>query len=332
MVAGLLLLGSVAGCGGSNSTTPPPPPPPTIGQIYVTKGTGAPVARFKASDNGDVPPQEEMTQLLPRVNSLCIDPLHNRLAGTSFDGTPIVVVIDSASNTTGGLARQISGTSTALFTPGSCALDGTTDLLYVRDTGTGAVAGASVILVFGPASSATGNIAPLHTIVLPFSASNVVVDPANNRLFVGDLSNSTVNVYDNASTLDGAVVPNRTITGPATQLSQSGWLAFESSGHLVVGFNSRVLVFSNAGTINGNVAPSASCTLSSGSFAQFAVSPNAELYVTLFNPEILVYSNIFAASGTITPARTITGPLTDLDSQLPGIPPLIQGVAVDPTR
>jgi len=330
-----LLLCILAGCGGSTTTTTPPPP--AIGQIYVAKGIGNPIANFRAGDNGDIAPRQEINILansLAKPTTLCIDVPHNRLAGTSNDGIPIVVLIDNAS----GLStppRLITGAATTMRGPGGCALDGTTDLLYVSDTGS--IAGASSILVFGPASTVSDNISPRHTILVPSSGAAIAVDPANDRLFVTDATNNAIQVYDSASTLDGAVTPSRTISGPLTQLSQLGSLAFESTGHLVVGsafFNnaSAVRVFANAGSLNGNVAPSAVFSLSTGTMSQISVTPAGELYVVGFSPQIVVFSNVFNATGTLNPVRVIAGPHTDLDSNIPGAPPLVSGIAVDPTR
>jgi hypothetical protein len=174
-----LALAWLAGCGGSSST-PNTPPPPTIGQIYITKGTGAPIVRFRAGDNGDVAPQQEIG-VLAHPTTLSLDVAHDRLAATSFDGTPIVVLIDNAS-TVSTAERLISGAATTMRGPGSCALDGAADVLYVADTGS--VPAANAILAFGPASTASGNIAPLRTVIVPYFIAAMVVDPANNRLFV----------------------------------------------------------------------------------------------------------------------------------------------------
>jgi WD40 repeat protein len=323
-----LLLGALAGCGGSGTTAPPPP---TIGQIYVAKGTGAFIARFKAGDNGDAAPQAGLGTA--RTNSLCFDVQHNRLAGTSADGPAILVLIDNPS--TSSVSRSISGANTTMNFPGGCALDGTADVLYAVDAN--ALVGATAIFAFGPASTASGNIAPLHTIAVSYAVGGIAVDPANNRLFVADSTNNVINIYDAASTLNGAANPSRTIGGPLTQLAQVGPLAFDPSDRLLVGSSfinsgTAVRVFSNAGSINGNVAPSASFALANSTMDQIAVTPAGDLYVVNSAPEILVFANVFTASGTINPVRIITGPNTQLDTPIRGIPPLVIGIAVDPTR
>lgn len=329
LVAGLILLGVLAGCGGSGTPTAPPP---TLGQIYVAKGTGAFIVRFKAGDNGNVAPQSGMSPA--PTNSLCFDVEHNRLAGTSADGPATLVLVDNA-NSALPVSRLISGANTTMNFPGGCALDGAADILYAVDDN--AIAGATAIFAFGPASTASGNIAPLHTIAVPYAVSGIAVDPANNRLFVADSTDSVINIYDAASTLNGAVTPSRTIGGPLTHLAQLGPLTFESSGHLVVGSSfasngSAVQVFSNAGSINGNVAPSASFTVLTGGMSQIAATPDGAFYVVNSAPQVLAFANVFNANGAINPVRVIAGPQSTLDSTFPGVPPLVIGIAVDPTR
>jgi DNA-binding beta-propeller fold protein YncE len=72
-------------------------------------------------------------------------------------------------------------------------------------------------------------------------------------------SGSSILVYDAASTQNGAVVPNRTITGAATQLSSPQGVYIDSTNNLLYVANSganSVLVFNNASTAFGNIAPS----------------------------------------------------------------------------
>jgi hypothetical protein len=64
-----------------------------------------------------------------------------------------------------------------------------------------------------------------------------------------------------------------------------------------------------------------------------------QIYVTKVNfRDILRFrardNGDVAPQQTITPpsVRIITGPNTNLDSTFPGVPPLIEGIAVDPTR
>lgn len=329
LVLSFLLLSVLAGCGGSNNTQNPPPP--TVGQIYVARATFGQVLRFRAGDNGNIAPQQSLDSQAHPI-SMCIDVAHNRIGATSHDGnTAIVLLIDNVSSFAGAI-RMISGAATTMRGPAGCALDGNADLIYIIDGGA-----TTSILVFGPASTALGNIAPSRVILLPYTAISIALDPVSNRLFVADSTNNVINVYDSASTLNGAVTPSRTIGGPQTQLTQVGSIALESSGHLaVVSFSSNtgpttIRIFSNAATLNGNVSPSAAFSLLINGIEQIAVTPAGDLYTT-DSLNILAFSNVFSATGTLAPVRIIAGPNTQLPSIIPAIPPLVNSIAVDPTR
>jgi hypothetical protein len=285
------------------------------------------ILRFKAGDSGNVSPQAT-GQFTQHSLSLALDVSHDRLV--ALGGVdPSFLLFDNASKAFGSsLPRVISGPATTLGGPTSAAFDGAADLLYV-------VVNSSNILVFGPASTVTGNVAPQRTINLGFRARGMVLDPGNNRLFVSDIDNTAIKVFDNASTLSGAVLPTRTISGAATQLSFPGDLLLDSAGRLIVVGNSgppaTILVFANAGAANGNVAPAAASVIDSAN--QIAVSPSGDLYVVA-SFKVAVYGNIASASGALTPIRVVSGSNSGLD---PPFPPgagtwCICGVALDPTR
>ena len=323
LVLSFLLLSVLAGCGGSNNTQNPPPP--TVGQIYVARATFGQILRFRAGDNGNIAPQQSFDSHANPVN-MCIDVAHNRIGATSNDGPAILLLIDNVSTFPSAI-RMISGAATTMHGGGACALDGNADLIYIIDGGA-----PSNILVFGPASTAVGNIAPSRVILLPYAASGIALDPVSNRLFVADRTNNVINVYDSASTLNGAVTPSRTIGGPQTQLTDLRSIALESSGHLaVVSGPTTVRIFSNAATLNGNVSPSAAFSLLTDEIEQLAVTPAGDLY-TVDGLNILAFSNVFSATGTLAPVRIIAGPITQLPSVIPATPPLVISIVVDPTR
>jgi len=330
----LILL--VTGCGGGPQQIVPPPntPPNTpataAGKLYVTNGSTNSILRFPAGATGNVGPQTKVVPPETAPISLALDVAHDRLAAMSFADAS-VVVMDNASTTLGPV-RTIAGAATTMRSPHQIAMDSTADLLYVLNQD---IVGTH-ILVFGPASTISGNVAPLHTFDPSDVPLTIALDSANNRLFAS--SGLSIEIYDNASTLSGPVTPNRTISGPLTQINApSGPLALDNAGHLIMAtrsFPSTVLVFANAGTANGNVAPATFAVIGANSPTQLALSPSGDLYVVDGNPALNVYSNIITATGSLTPARTITGPNTGLDPpQSPQlIPALIIGVALDPTR
>jgi hypothetical protein len=330
-VCGMLAL---AGCGGSSSTSNPPPP--TIGKAYVAGAFS--IMRYPAGGNGNISPENSIKlPLSEEPGVLALDVAHDRLVTGANGSIPEVVLGDNAS-TTMQPVRVISGAATTMLFAGHVAIDSVNDLVYVVSASS-SLAVTSNILVFGPASTISGNVAPLRTISLTLLIAGMALDVANNRLFLSDQA-GFINVYDNASTLNGAVVPNRVITGAATQVVIPGALALDTSGRLIVAnrsniippFTNNILIFSNAGAINGNVAPAATATLADNQMAQaMAISPAGELYVVDGGASLTVYSNIATATGGLLPSRVISGPNTGLNPG-PAIPPAVLGVAMDPTR
>jgi hypothetical protein len=333
------------GCGGSHDPNGPPPPP-LKGQLYVAKPAPAKILRFRAGDSGDVSPQALGTPSVPSgaLGGAAVDVMNDRLAVASSATTSpgSVTLIDHVSTAfcpagCSGIVRVISGPATTLSGIGTPpALDGKHDLLYVLNFPGGG--SPPNIVVFGPASTITGNVAPQRTLTTTFTIGELVLDPGNDRLFVIDKTNQAVAVFDGASTLNGAVVPNRVIAGPATQISAPFHLALDNTASLLVvdlgaqiASVPHILVFNNPGTANGNIAPMASSILADQTDQplQIAVSPDGELF-TVKGSKIEVYSNIAASSGNLGPSRVISGPNTQLDDF--AVPTVILGVAVDPTR
>ena len=311
-----VVLIAAVGCGSSTNT----PPQPTIGQIYAGRGIVPTMFRFKAGDNGNIAPQALFSVAPNEPIFLTFDVAHDRLAAAS--GNTTFQLFDKVS---AGFSatRTISTPNTG----GPIALDGTADVLYV-------VRNSSTIQAYGPASTMTGDVVPLRTLTIAAISfiGGMAVDGANNRLFVSDPANNAIEVFDNASSLSGAVVANRVISGATTKFFFPGPLSLDNSGRLVVSSTriENVLVFANPGLANGDVAPAIAVSLRTIP-SSVAVSSTGELYAANIDFSIVVY-NIANASGAITPVRVIAGENTMLDPHFPGVPASMFGIAVDPTR
>lgn len=130
--------------------------------------------------------------------------------------------------------------------------------------GTGATGGQlyvttpNSILRFSNAETVNGNTAPDATITsTSFSVlQRLIVDPANNRLYVVSQGNKEILIFDNASTLSGSVTPTRFIGGGNTGLTTPLDLALDTNNDLLyVADGSTIFLFTSASTVNGNVAP-----------------------------------------------------------------------------
>lgn len=330
IVAGVLVF---LGCG---STTTPPTTAQAQGKLYVVvpfspSGTGA-IVRFDnpSALSGDVSPAATITGDLTRLSFLqtnvALDRANDRLftlVSTGAAGAAILVY-DHISTKSGDLApdRVIEGLSTRLVSSGPIVVDGTRDILYAE---AGIDASHEDILTFANASTLSGNVAPSSILQITpagITASDMVLDQANNRLFLL-MNDQSVNVFDNASTLaSGLMIPDRTITGPDTGLTGVTHMALDASGRLLVGnlsspASNSILIFANAATANGDVAPVATITgtatgLNVGGPNAMAVisgpssSPGGDLYVNVESGTVLVFKNLNTANGNIAPDHSFS--------------------------
>ncbi|HEY7404451.1 MAG TPA: hypothetical protein VIB39_13075 [Candidatus Angelobacter sp.] len=325
------LIALAAGCGGSSAPPPPPPPAFSVGKLYVTNspsnGTDT-LLRFNAGNTGNVAPEMTFdTSLQPGTQFLSLDVTHDRLAGFSLFANSIMIVDNVSSASCCAPPRFISGAATGLNRAFQGAIDSNRDVIYALNTD-------STIVVLGPASTISGNVAPLRRLSTAASVGGIALDSVNDRLFLSDSAGNAILIFDNASTLNGTVTPSRTISGAATLLTSPGPLALDNSGRLVVASTqnpARIAVFSGAATANGNVAPLSTSTLATITF-QIAVFGNGDLYSASGGSSVSAYTNIAGATGTLAPARTISGPNTGLNPPFPTALSGVIGIALDSTR
>jgi hypothetical protein len=173
------------------------------------------------------------------------------------------------------------------------------------------------ILRFSSAETVSGNTAPTATLTST-SFSNLqrlIVDTANDRLYVVSQGTKAILIFDNASTtLSGSVTPTRIIAGTNTGLTTPLDLALDTTNNILyVADGISVFLFANASTVNGNPSPASTIILGDniGGLA-FDVSNNL-LYVSdpagdtidqLNNPNLQV--------GIAQPSAQIAGPDTKL--------------------
>lgn len=306
---------------------------PGLGQLYVATNTS--ILRFNNAlqVNGNTSPAATIIGASTTLSSpehLLVDPTGDRLFVANSGGSSILI-FDPASTATGNVApaRTISGASTLLSVPHDLAIDPVNNLLYVAD--------GTQILVFQSASTANGNVPPVHNIGLGFAVGAIVLDVADNRLYVADTSGNTIERLEGASLQDGAAVVAASIGGTDTGLARPQGLVLDATGRLVVAnaAGPSITIYATPATASGDVLPSATISGAGTQLRgpdQIVLDPatnNGELYVAdNLLGAILVFSQIDTSGGTgnVPPTRNISGTSTGLAANG------VNGVALDPTR
>jgi 6-phosphogluconolactonase (cycloisomerase 2 family) len=334
----LLLIVVLSGCvisprrtlGGGPTPTPTPTPSPTptptpapaaTGKLYVTSGSQNSIVRFDNAFtvNGNVAPAANINGAATTLSVpiyLALDSTADRLFAVNRS-TASILVFDQVSTKTGNVApnRTISGAATNLFVPVQPFLDSTRNLLYVSDD--------VDVLVFANASTANGNAASARDIQPGFSVGAIFVDSTNDRLFVTDPNGNAVDIYDNASTLNGsATTPSRQIKGASTGLASPVGLQIDGSGRLVVSNATppSITVYAAAATANGNISPVATISGSNTGFVspnQIAFDTTARDTLYVVDPgagSIFVFTSFTIANGNLAPTRIINGSSTTLST------------------
>lgn len=310
-----------------------------FGRIYVSDSVNNSIIRFDnaLTVTGNATPGTTISGSSTTLSSpqyLFLDVGNNRLFVANQGGSNILV-FDSMSTQAGNAApnRAIGGPATQLISPVDVALDRVKDLLYVADSST------TNIQVFANGSTANGNATPLHTLAIGFPAAALFIDSANNRLFVADntIANA-VHVFDAASTLNGAVTANRTVTGGTTQLNQPKGLQVDNAGRLIVSnaLGSSITFYASAATANGDITPAATIAGSNTGLSNPTqltlnnATTTGDLYVVDGGAaSVLIFANIGGANGNVVVSRNINGSNTGLG----GAGSLaIKGIALDTTR
>lgn len=327
----IFLLVFIFGCSDPRNTASLGGGGTNVGQLYVS--TNSAILRFNnaLAATGNVTPVGTITgaaATLSNPQHLVVDPSANRLFVANQGGSS-VLVFESASTTTGNVTptRTISGPATLLSAPHDLALDPTNNALYVAD--------GTQILVFSSASTTNGNVPPVHNISVGVAVGAILLDVANNRLYVASGSGNLIDRLEGASLQDGNAVVAASISGANTGLAQPEGLALDNTGRLIVSNASgpSITIYANAATANGNITPTATIA---GANTQL-VGPNqillnpvpsgGDLYVAdSVGGKVLIFSNVAGANGNTTPTRTIGGAGTGLVANA------VNGVALDTTR
>lgn len=256
---------------------------PVNKRLYVTtRLPAAQILEWENADtiNGNIAPTRVIAGAATgltacQLGSIAVDASRNRIyAGCRSSAIRIWA---NANTTTGDVAPTavISGVTTTLGDDvQQLYLDEPHDRLYVANDSSGAT---SVVSVFDNVSTLTGaqDIAPTRSInVAGWDIRGVSVDPVRDMLYVASReADGAIYVVNNASTANGTVVANRTITG-LTLLKQM--MTVQIAGNTLLAFNdsaSDFRVFENASTVNGAAAPTRSIPIGMANGGGFFYAP-----------------------------------------------------------
>jgi len=333
----LVLMGSLAGCVISPRRGTTNTGGPTGGKLFVA--TAGSILRFGSAltANGNVAPEATISGSQTQLSSpqrILLDVTNNRLLIANQGGGSILI-FQNASTASGNIAPNAVLTSPSnMVSPVDLAIDAGANLLYVAD--------GQNILVFSGQGSLSGNVntPPVRTVNFTFTIGAILLDAANNRLFIADPADNAVQILPNASSANG---PGTSLVNPLvganTLLQHPNGLAFDGAGRLIVSNLSTpsITIYpASAIPAGGNVAPVASLTGSSTKLAgpgQLAFNSSAgssgELYVAdALAPGLFTFLNAgaFTLNDNLTPTRSISGSGTNLNANA------VNGMTLDTSR
>lgn len=155
--------------------------------------------------------------------------------------------------------------------------------------------------------SGTGGTTPVPASGGPTA---LFIDPIHDQLYVANTGGNSVQIYDNASLLNGGTTPDRTLTGKLTTLSAPTGIYVDTTRNLlfVSNGNNQILVFSNAATVVGDVAPARSLAGLSSPDGIFVDIFNDRLYVANRGANsVLVFNKASSVNGSPAPDRVLSG-------------------------
>jgi hypothetical protein len=165
-----------------------------------------------------------------------------------------VVRVPNVSTAEGAITEYVALNLGAYGGPSDLAYDDVRDVLYVRASG--------ALLAFDDATTSGALQPPARVVTSPFlDLPNVrlALDVEADRLFLS-WTNGVVAVYDDVSTVDGAVAQDRTIAVDTPTVTFTWGLAYDAGrDELYVAdqrYGAAVYVIASASTADGAVAPS----------------------------------------------------------------------------
>jgi hypothetical protein len=245
---------------------------------------------------------------------------------------PSITVYPNASTANGNVvpARNVQGANTGLNAPVTLAISPVNDLLFVANN-----AGTFDINVFAGASTSgfLGNLPPARTIKsaalmnplgINFGVATAANAAANDDLYVANVGNNKILVFANASTRNGPITPDRTMTnalftGIFDCFVDSGDRLYVVNGSGGGANKNKIYVINNASTKNGAVPIDSTLTVTGAiALGAIAVDKTQTGYIVEGGGTgaIDVYDTINTRNGAFAPDRSISGASTQLSGPI----------------
>ena len=315
-------------------------------RLYVANSYADTVVIFDSAStlDGDAAPARIVSgdhTLLRDPRGIEVDPVRDQLyvvnRTDSYDPHRPVVVF-TATTASGNITPTRTIAHNDLFYPtGSFLLS---DTLYI------ATEPYNAIHIYDNVSTLSGTITPTRelrgVLTTLITVRNLFIDPASDDMYVANYTSVNVTgyvpVFANASTINGAVAPERIIE----EASRLGFnvldLHFDAAHdrlyvlHDPNGGDDSIQVYDHARSVDGDVPPTRLMTTTFHMRSSLAVDAEHDLvYIPGYDPStssngIGVFSDIGSASGQVTPTRFLTH-TTWLDSY--GVQDLAVDIAHD---
>jgi hypothetical protein len=230
--------------------------------LYVAETSEQQVLAFPQSSiaNGDVTPLR-LYPGLGRGTAMFVDVPGNRL----YAGDAVNQAIQAWDNVSSLASGTIPNRTIPLgYEPSAVFVDTDRDLLYVGDPAGGA------INVYSNAST-LGVLATPDNVIQdtdePFlSIRSIAGNITNDILFVSDDFVPSIEIFDQASTIDGSVVADRSLQGDTTGLTfDIGQILFVENVLYVQLSRTQVGIYNDANSVDGNTAPTRTLTINPAS-------------------------------------------------------------------
>ena len=209
----------------------------------------------------------------------------------------------------------LSGALTQLSRPGYLTVHPNSGDLIIPDEGTNA------ILFFSEPLTLEGNTPPNR--ILTGGATEMVapvqvyVDPDTDELYVLDKGGAQVLIYENASTIEGAVAPTRRLTGNGTGIASPNAFCFKLDTEQLSILNpTEIVTFDGFKAINGAPPPTGRVSGAATTFANLSFgiyTSSGDLILTdAGSDSILTFESFVTDQTNEVPTRIVRGSNTGL--------------------